>query len=127
VGKNISANEGFEFGYALGVARPLATLASGGECRFCRENFVAGLELYGGLGSTNGFGFHDTAHYLAPVISGQISDSSSIRFSPAIGLTPLSNPVLLRFGYSYEIHGFGRKLAQLFGEFADTRSGERMY
>lgn len=115
VEKNLSASEGFEFGYALGMARPLAKLASGNECRFCRENFVAGLELYGGLGSTNGFGFHDTAHYLAPVISWQISDSSSLRFSPAVGLTHLSNPVLLRFGYSYEIRGFGRKVAQLFG------------
>jgi len=48
VEKNLSENEGFEFGYALAVARPLATLASGKNCRFCRENFIAGVELYGG-------------------------------------------------------------------------------
>src|SRR5207245_1786786 len=66
VEKNLSAEEGFEFGYALGVNRPLGTLASAANCRFCRENFSAGLELYGGLGSTNGFGFHNTAHYVAP-------------------------------------------------------------
>ncbi|MFY9561456.1 MAG: hypothetical protein WAQ52_14580 [Terriglobales bacterium] len=116
VEKNLSASEGFEFGYALGLARPLAKLASGAPCRFCRENFTAGLELYGGLGSSNGFGFHHTAHYLAPVISWQLSDNASVHFSPAIGLTHLSNPALLRFGYSYEIHGFGRKVAQLFGD-----------
>ena len=115
VEKNLSAEEGFEFGYALGLYRPLATLASGANCRFCRETFSAGVELYGGLGSTNAFGFHQTAHYLAPVVSWQISDNASLRFSPAIGLTHDSNPVLLRFGYSYEVHGFSSKLARLFG------------
>jgi hypothetical protein len=113
--KNLSENEGFEFGYALAIARPLATLASGKNCRFCRENFIAGLELYGGLGTTQGFGLHDTAHYVAPAISWQISDNASVRFSPAIGLTRGSSPALLRFGYSYEIRGFSTKLARLFG------------
>jgi len=115
VEKNLSDEEGFEFGYTLGIYRPLATLASGANCRFCRENFSAGLELYGGLGSTNGFGLHETAHYAAPVIAWQISDNASLRFSPAIGLTHESNPVLLRFGYTYEIRGFRSKLARLFG------------
>lgn len=115
VEKNLSQSEGFEFGYALGVSRPLATLASSANCHFCRENFIAGLELYGGLGSTQGFGLHDTAHYVAPVIAWQITDNASLRFSPAIGLTHESNPVLLRFGYSYEVRGFGGKLAKLFG------------
>ncbi len=115
VEKNLSKAEGFEFGYALGVSRPLSKLASGKECRFCRENFTAGAELYGGLGSTNGFGFHETAHYLAPVISWQVSDNSSIHFSPSFGLTNLSYPVLLRFGYSYEIRSFSSKVAHLFG------------
>lgn len=113
--KNFSASEGFEFGYALGVARPLARLASGKACRFCRENFVAGLEMYGGLGSTLDLSLHETAHYLAPAIGWQLSDNSSLRFSSAFGLAHVSNPVLLRFGYSYEIRGFGRKLTQLFG------------
>ncbi len=112
--KNLSHEEGFEFGYAIGLYRPLATLASGATCRFCRENFMAGLEVYGGLGSTNGFGLHDTAHYLAPVISWQISDNATLRFSPSFGLTQDSYPVLLRLGYSYEIRGFGSKFASLF-------------
>ena len=115
VEKNLSADEGFEFGYALGVSRPLSKLASGQECRLCLENFHAGLEFYGGLGSTNGFGLHDTAHYLAPVISWQVSDNSSIHFSPSFGLTNVSYPVLLRFGYVYEIRGFGSKVARIFG------------
>ena len=44
--KNFSQSEGVEFGYSFGVSRPLATLASGNECRFCRENFIAGVEMY---------------------------------------------------------------------------------
>jgi hypothetical protein len=115
VEKNLSAKEGFEFGYALGVSRPLARIATGGECRWCRENFIAGVEMYGGLGGTLDLSLHNTAHYIAPVIRWQIGDNSSVHFSPAIGLTHVSNPVLLRFGYSYEIQGFGRKVARMFG------------
>jgi hypothetical protein len=115
VEKNLSAAEGFEFGYSLGVARPLARIATGSQCRWCRENFVAGVEMYGGLGGTLDLSLHNTAHYIAPVIRWQTSDNSSIHFSPAIGLTSVSNPVLLRFGYSYEIRAFGRKVARMFG------------
>ncbi len=114
VEKNLSADEGFEFGYALGVWRPLSRLASGTNCRFCRENFVAGVELYGGLGSTDQFGFHDTAHYLGPTIRWRLTDDSSLQFSPAIGLTYGSNPVLLRLAYTYEVEGFGNKVASMF-------------
>jgi hypothetical protein len=114
--KNLSRGEGFEFGYAFGVARPLATLASGTRCRLCRENFIAGIEFYGGLGSTqDGFRIHDNTHYAAPVVSWQVSENGSLRLSPGIALTPEGSPVLLRFGYSYEIRGFASKLAQLFG------------
>lgn len=116
VEKNLSESEGFEFGYAFGVARPLSSLASGEACRLCRENFIAGLELYGGLGSTeDGFSVHDTAHYAAPVVSWQVSDNGSIHFSPSFALTHEGSPVLLRVGYSYEIRRFGSKLAQFFG------------
>ena len=114
VEKNLTENEGYEFGYSLGVWRPLARIASAKDCRFCRENFIAGLELYGGLGSTEQFGFHDTAHYLAPVIRWNVTDDSAIVLSPAVGLTSGSNPLLLRFKYQYEVNGFGRKVASLF-------------
>jgi hypothetical protein len=113
--KNFSQPEGVEFGYSFGVARPLATLASGAECRFCRENFIAGVEMYGGLGSTLGFGIHDTAHYIAPVVSWTVSDNSTLRFSPGFGLTHGSNPVLIRVGYAYEFQGVGSKIGRLFG------------
>jgi hypothetical protein len=113
--KNFTQNEGFEFGYAFGFSHPLGTLASESNCRFCRENFSAGMELYGGLGSTLGFGFHDTAHYAAPVLAWLVSDNTTLRFSTGVGLTHESSPVLFRFGYSYEIQGIGNKLSRLFG------------
>lgn len=112
--KNLTENEGYEFGYALGVYRPLATIATGRECRLCRENFSAGLELYGGMGSSQQFGFKDTAHYIAPGLVWNVGNSA-IKFSPAIGLTPGSNKMLLRVAYVYEISGFGHKLAHMFG------------
>jgi hypothetical protein len=114
VAKNLSHNEGFEFGYSLGFSRPLATLASASNCHFCRENFSAGLEMYGGLGSTLGFRLGDTAHYASPVVAWLISNNATLRFSPGFGLTHESSPVLFRFGYSYEIQGFGSKLSRLF-------------
>ena len=114
--KNLSQSEGIEFGYSVGVSRPLATLASASNCRFCRENFVAGVEAYGGVGSTRGFGLHDTAHYVAPVISWQVSDNTALHFSPSIGITRDSDPLLIRFSYTYEVRDFGRKIAALFGK-----------
>jgi hypothetical protein len=113
--KNFSQSEGVEFGYSFGVSRPLGTLASGADCRFCRENFTVGAEIYGGLGSTLGFGLHDTAHYIAPVFAWAISDNSTLRFSPGFGLTQESNPVLFRFGYTYEVQNLGSRVAKLFG------------
>jgi len=114
VEKNLTEAEGVEFGYALGVYRPLATLASGTSCRFCRENFTAGLELYGGLGSTEQFGFTDTAHYIAPTIAWRTSENSTIRFSPGFGLTTNSARSLLRCSYTYEISGFGHTVRNMF-------------
>jgi hypothetical protein len=114
--KNLSQSEGFEFGYAFGVARPLANLASANPCRLCRENFVAGIEVYGGLGTTeDGFSVHNTPHYVAPVLLWQVGDNSALHFSPSFALTHEGSPVVFRFGYSYEVRGFGSKLAQLFG------------
>jgi hypothetical protein len=113
--KNLSESEGVEFGYAFGLARPLARLARGENCRLCRENFTVGAEMYGGLGSTLGFGVHDTAHYIAPVVSWAVGPKSTLRFSTGFGLTHDSNPLLLRIGYAYEFQGFGSRVSRLFG------------
>lgn len=115
VEKNLSEEEGWEFGYAVGAYRPLATLASGNPCRLCRENFAAGIEFYGGLGSTDQFGFKNTAQYVAPGILWRLGENSVLKFSPSFGLTPESARVLLRVGYTFEVQNFGRKVARLLG------------
>jgi hypothetical protein len=114
VEKNLTEDEGVEFGYALGVYRPLATIVSVNPCRFCRENFTAGLELYGGLGSTEQFGFSHTAHYIAPALAWRVSENSTLRFSPGFGVTTYSARTLLRFSYTYEIPSFGRAVRNMF-------------
>jgi hypothetical protein len=116
VAKNFSQSEGIEFGYAFGISRPLATLASGANCRLCRENFAVGAEMYGGLGSTRDFSARNTAHYVAPVVSWTVTDNSRLRFSPGVGLTSQSSAVLIRFGYTYEVQGLGGRISKLFGK-----------
>src|SRR5258708_9901820 len=113
--KNFSQSEGVEFGYSFGASRPLARLASAANCTVCRENFSLGAEMYGGLGSTLGFGLHDTEHYIAPVISWTIGDNSTLPFSPGFGLTHQTNPVLIRLAHTYEIQGFGSRVSKFFG------------
>ncbi|HEV1994058.1 MAG TPA: hypothetical protein VGR03_07000, partial [Candidatus Acidoferrum sp.] len=68
--KNLNGDP-WEFGYAAAVSRPLALAASPRPCRFCRENFYAGLEMYGGLGTAEKFTLSGTSHYLAPLLSWQ--------------------------------------------------------
>jgi hypothetical protein len=104
VEKNLSRAEGLEFGYSVGLSRPLANLARGAECRLCAENFVAGVEMYGGLGTTHeGFGVDGTRHYVAPVIGWQVSPHSLLKASVGFGLTGASDHVLVRVGWSYEL------------------------
>jgi hypothetical protein len=107
--KNI-AGEPWEFGYALAVSRPLALVASANECRFCRENFTLGAELYGGLGDRYSFGLHDTSHYLAPTMAFHMPSGPTFSVSPAAGLNSNSHGFLLRFGVSYEINQFVSRL-----------------
>lgn len=113
--KNLTASEGIEFGYAIGAYRPLSVKASAQQCSVCRDKFVAGAELYGGLGSTQQFGFSDTAQYIAPGIAWRAGRNSTLKFSPAFGLTSGSNRILLRAAYTYEFNDFGRKVSGLFG------------
>jgi len=110
--KNLSGKP-WEFGYAVAFSRPLSLLASADECVFCRENFQAGLEVYGGLGTANKFTVHGTSQYLAPTISWQVRDAV-LKISPTFGLTEASYRAMLRFGVSYEIAGFGRALRKAF-------------
>jgi len=104
--KALNESEPWEFGYALAVSRPLTLEAGKKACVFCRENFSAGIELYGGLGTTDGFGWSKTSQYLAPMVEFNIPKGPSIGFEPAFGLNANSVGVLWRFKVSYEIEQF---------------------
>jgi hypothetical protein len=113
--KNLTGGNPWEFGYAIGASRPLALKASSKRCSFCTENFVAGVEMYGGLGDRYSFGLNDTSQYLAPVIAWNIPSNWTLRLSPGFGLNDNSHRFLLRWGVSREFSGFGSALARLFG------------
>lgn len=103
--KNLT-NEPWEFGYAVGVSRPLKLAASAKECTFCREKFQAGVEMYGGLGDWHSFGLHQTSQYLGPSINWEAPNGLTVSVGTHFGLNDFSVPVLYRFGVSYEIQQF---------------------
>jgi hypothetical protein len=110
VEKNV-AHEPWEFGYAIGVARPLALAARPDNCNFCRENFRLGGEVYGGLGDTQSLTLRDTSHYIAPTAEWTLANGTTFKLSPGFGVSSTSAPFLLRFGISYEISQFARRFS----------------
>ena len=112
--KNLS-NSPWEFGYALGASRPLALKASAKRCTFCPQNFIGGVEMYGGLGERHSFGLHDTSQYLAPVLAWNLPSGWELRISSGFGLNDNSHRFLMRWGVSREIAGFGSMVSRLFG------------
>jgi hypothetical protein len=112
--KNLS-NHPWEFGYAMGASRPLALKASQKRCSLCRQNFIVGAELYGGLGDRHSFGLQETSHYLAPVVAWNLPSDWTLRLSAGFGLNDNSHRFLLRWGVSREIPGFGSMVGRLFG------------
>jgi len=112
--KNLSA-EPWEFGYALAASRPLSLVGSAKRCSFCKQNFVAGVEMYGGLGDRHSFGLKDTSHYLAPAVAWNLPSGWTLRLSPGFGLNDNSHKFLLRWGISREIAGFGEMVRHVFG------------
>ncbi len=103
----------FEFGYAVGVNRPLAFAARPERCQLCPENFSAGVEVYGGLGTHRNFGLSETSHYVAPTLSWTLANgTTTFKISPGFGVTSTSVPFLLRFGVSYEVTQMGRAVRQ---------------
>ena len=113
--KNVTGGDPWEFGYAIGTSHPLAMKASAKACHLCRENFAAGIEMYGGLGDRYSFGLRDTSHYLAPVAVWNSPSNWSIWVSPAFGLNDKSHRLLLRWGISREFSGFGAALGRWLG------------
>jgi hypothetical protein len=111
--KNL-ANEPWEFGYAIGASRPLKLAASAKKCTLCAQRFMAGVEMYGGLGDRYSPGLHDTSHYLGPTINWTSPNGLTLSFSPQFGLNDHSVARLYRFGASYEI-------SQVFGKMSFHR------
>jgi hypothetical protein len=112
--KNVK-HEPFEFGYAVGISRPLALVARAERCNLCAENFQLGVEVYGGLGTHERFGVRGTSHYIAPTVSWTLADgSTTFKISPGFGVTENSTGYLLRFGVSYEVNQIGRMARNLF-------------
>jgi hypothetical protein len=110
--KNL-ANAPWEFGYALGASHALGEKGST-PCSFCRQNLTAGVEMYGGLGDRHSFGLHDTSHYIAPVIAWSLPSDWCVRLSTGFGLNDNSHRVILRWGVSRDIDGFGSMVRRLF-------------
>jgi hypothetical protein len=104
----------WEFGYALGLSRPLRLAATPNPCNLCRENFTLGAEMYGGLGTAKAFSLAGTSHYVAPILAWQLPNGAKMLVSPGFGLNDSSHRFILRWGFTYEITGFGRKLRSLF-------------
>ena len=111
--KNLT-NEPWELGYAVGTSRPLALKASAKRCSVCPQNFVAGVEMYGGLGDRYSFGLHETSQYLAPVLAWNIPSGWTLRISPTFGLNENSHQFMLRWGIAREIAGFGDMVKRVF-------------
>jgi hypothetical protein len=98
----------WEFGYAVGVTRPLRSAASSWECTFCAEKFIADAEAYGGLGDTFALTLRDTSHYVAPLIGWQLPKGVRFSFSPGFGLTSTSLTRVYRVGLAFEFEQIGK-------------------
>jgi hypothetical protein len=111
--KNLT-NAPWEFGYTAGVSRPLALAATPRGCNLCRTNFSGGVELYGGLGDRYQFGFRQTSQYVGPLLVWALTNGTTLKISPTLGLTKDSHRALIRFSISYEVESFDRRVRQLF-------------
>ena len=105
----------FEFGYSVGVSRPLALAARPATCHCCPEKFQVGVEMNGGLGTHANFRLPETSHYVSPTFAWQLADGTALRIAPGFGVTGSSAAFLLRVGVSCEISQFGRQARHLFG------------
>lgn len=115
IGEKNLGNEPWEFGYAIGLSRPLGLAASAFHCNLCPENFRAGMEFYGGLGTADNFTARGTSHYVAPIMAWSLPDGLTFRISPTFGLTDPAYHFILRLGVSYEFSAFGRRVQEFFG------------
>jgi hypothetical protein len=105
------SNQPWEFGYALGASRALASAGSTRACRLCRQNLAVGGEIFGGLGTRYEFGFNGTSIYSGPTLAYRAPRSLAVTVGPEFGLNANSAPVLWRMKVAYEF----AQIRDLFG------------
>jgi len=71
-----------------------------------------GLEMMGGLGDTQQFGFfwHREQQYLGPVFSYTLAPAWRFRIEPTFGLSDASDRFVLRMGLDYELNGLAARI-----------------
>jgi hypothetical protein len=110
--KNLT-NEPWEFGYAVGASRSLASAGSGRDCWYCRRRLAAGGEIFGGLGTRYDFGVKGTSMYAGPTLAYTAGRSMTVLLGPEFGLNANSANVLWRAKVSYEFSQFGEMFRRL--------------
>jgi hypothetical protein len=114
IGEKNLGHRPWEFGYAVGLSRSIALAASPRPCNLCAENFDAGIEFYGGLGTSKTLSISGTSHYAAPILRWSLPQGVSFSVSPGFGLNSDSHAFLLRWRVTYEFDGFGHRVRNLF-------------
>jgi hypothetical protein len=107
----LQAPHGSDYGYALGLFfKPSSMSGSMGEMAnmdalpaLSMSRLGYGLEMIGALGDNQRFGLYwnHQQHYLGPVLTYAISSRWSARLEPAVGLSNVSDPLVLRIGVMY--------------------------
>jgi hypothetical protein len=117
-------SSGNDFGYAWGVFRqPAYTAMEKGKSMdgmamgiakakappvFSFQRLGFGIEMMRALGSTDQFGFdwQRQQQYVGPVLSYSVSKHWTAHIEPAVGLSEVSDPLVLRMGVGYSIDHF---------------------
>lgn len=92
----------WEFGYAVGVTRPLRSGSNANPCTFCVQALVSGVEAYGGLGNAEALSLHETSHYLSGLLGWQLPKGVRVSYSAGFGLTSNSLARIYRVGFAYD-------------------------
>ncbi|HUX27310.1 MAG TPA: hypothetical protein VMV39_00915 [Terracidiphilus sp.] len=75
---------------------------------FSLQRLGYGIEMMGALGNTDQFGFdwQRQQQYVGPVFSYSVSKHWTAHVEPAVGLSEVSDPLVLRMGVGYSIDHF---------------------
>ncbi len=95
---------------AMGTGRDMAGMAKGMASMnaprlFSLRRLGYGIEMMGALGSADQFGFdwQRQQQYAGPVFSYAVSPHWTVHVEPAVGLSDVSDPLVLRMGIGYSI------------------------